>query len=114
MLHLDTGIHLDEIMSSVLVHEKLHRTGTAVIHMFCQLDRIFTDRLSLFLADRLCRRKFHHLLMTSLNGTVSFVQMYDIAVFIPENLNFDVLRLLKIFFNENRRIIKSYLSLCRS
>lgn len=101
MLHLDTRIHFDKIMAAVLVHEELHGTRTAVIDVFCQFDRIIAHRLSLFLGNRQSRRKFHNLLMTALNRTVSLVEMHDIAVLIAQHLNFDMFRLFQILLDKD-------------
>lgn len=101
MLHLDTRIHFDKIMAAVLVHEELHGTRTAVIDVFCQFDRIIAHRLSLFLGNRQSRGKFHDLLMTALNRTVSLVEMHDIAVLIAQHLNFDMFRLFQILLDKD-------------
>ena len=101
MLHLNSRVHLDEIVISVLIQQELHRSGTAVIHMSCDFQRVLTDRRSLLFCQTQRRRELNYLLVSSLNRAVALEQMHDVALFVPQNLDLDVLRILQIFFDEN-------------
>ena len=39
VLHLNAGVHLDEVVAAVLIHQKLHRTGADVAHRAGQSSR---------------------------------------------------------------------------
>ena len=73
MFYLDTRVHLDEIVITVFIHQEFHRTRTSVVHGSCDLDGICADGLALFFRQAQCRCEFDDLLVTTLDGTVSFI-----------------------------------------
>ena len=85
----------------MLIQQELHRSGTAVIHMSCDFQRVLTDCRSLIFCQTQRRRELNYLLVSSLNRAVALEQMHDVALFVPQNLDLDVLRILQIFFDEN-------------
>ena len=92
VLYLDTRVHLDEIRVVVRIHQELQRTCILVAHLFCQADGAVQDDLSRLHGNGEGRRVLYHLLMTALYGTVTVIQMYHVAIFIAQDLHFDVLR----------------------
>src|SRR5699024_503558 len=71
-----------------------------------------TDLMALFLRQRNTRRNFNNFLMSSLYGTISFMQMNDISMLIADNLHFDVLRIFDKFLNIYLIITKSSFCFC--
>ena len=99
MLHLDTGVHLDEVQVAVFVHQKLDGSGIDVANL---LHRLFQDGVHLLAefgryAGR--RRFFHQLLMTPLNGAVTFPQTHHVSVLVGQYLEFDVAGTLDEFLH---------------
>ena len=101
MFHLDTRVHFDEVMISFMVYQEFYSTCTSVVHRLGDLQSVVADILSLFLCQAERRSKFDHFLVSSLDGTVTFIQMYDVAVAVSQDLHFDMLRTFQIFFNED-------------
>ena len=46
MLHLQAGVHFEEIKIQLLVYQELHRTGTVIITGTCHIHGAFTHCLS--------------------------------------------------------------------
>ena len=101
MLHLNAGVHLDEVVAAVFIHQKLHRTGADVPHRAGNFHGIPAQRLHRLLRDGPCRGKLHHLLIPPLEGAVPLAQMIDVAVLIRQNLHLDVLGLHQILLHED-------------
>ena len=101
MFHLDTRVHFDEVMISFMVYQEFYSTCTSVVHRLGDLQSVVADVLSLLLCQAERRSKFDHFLVSSLDGTVTFIQMYDVAVTVSQDLHFDMLRTFQIFFNED-------------
>ena len=108
MFHLNPRIHFDEVVITVFINEKLDGAGTAVFDGFCQSDGIDTNAVSLEIGQEQRRRKLDDLLMSSLNGAIPFKKMDNVAVVVPENLNFNVLGLFQVFFDKYRSIAESF------
>jgi len=101
MLYLNTRIHFYEIMVAVFVHEKFHGTGTSVIHVSGQFQRVAAYVSSLLVSQAEGRRELYYLLMPSLDRAVSLIKMNDVALFVSQHLYFDVLRVFQIFLDED-------------
>ena len=110
MLNLNTSVHFDEIVISFFVEKELNRTCTSVVHSSGNLQSVFTDRLPLLISNAQGRCKFDNLLVSSLNRTVSVIEMNYVAVLVSQYLNLNMLRLFQIFFNKNIVVSES---LCR-
>ena len=87
-------------MITIFIHKELNSTRTSVVDSACDLERILADRLSLFISDAQSRCELNYLLVSSLYGTVSLIEMYNIAVLVAEDLHFDVLWLLDVFLDK--------------
>ena len=102
MFNLNARIHFDEIMLACrVVKQEFNRTCGAITYCLCDFNRVFTDCAALLIGQAERRRKFDNLLVSSLDGAVTFIKMNDIAFLVTQNLHFDVLWVLKVFFNEN-------------
>ncbi len=90
MLHLDAGVHLDEVELAVLIHEELDRTrvliadgGEAPLE---GLGDVFANSGRHLERGRL----FNQLLMTALDGALALSQGDDVAVLVGQDLELDV------------------------
>ena len=101
MLHLNPGVHLDEVVAAVLIHQKLHRTGADVPHRAGNFHGIPAQRLHRLLRDGPCRGELHHLLIPPLERAVPLAQMIDVAVLVRQDLHLNVLGLHQILLHEN-------------
>ena len=93
MLHLNPGVHLNEIVVALFIHQKFQRTGVDVADVFGDLHGVPVQRLPDLRSYGESGGEFHHLLVAALEGAVPFVEVNHVAVFIAQNLHFDVLRL---------------------
>ena len=94
VFHLDAGVHFDEVVVAVLVHQELHSTGVDIAHFPGNLDCVIIELLALFRGNTKGRGELHHLLVPALHRTVTLKEMHHIAVLVSEDLHFDVLGLL--------------------
>ncbi len=90
MLDLDPRINFDKVMSSLLVDQEFGGSGIPVIDAPCKLDRVRPDGLANLLRKMRRRGNLDDLLMTTLNGTIAFKQVNDVALRVSQDLNFDV------------------------
>jgi hypothetical protein len=67
VLDLDTGVDLDKVVPSLLVHQELCRTGVSVPDFLGQLDGVGQDGLTDVLGEVRSRSDFHDLLVPSLH-----------------------------------------------
>ena len=101
VLYLNARIHLNEVMVAVFVQQELHGTRAAIVHEARDFQSVFADRLALLIGQAQRRRELDNFLMAALNGTVALKKMHDVAVFVAQNLNFNVLGVLDVFLNED-------------
>src|SRR5260221_369232 len=103
MLVLDAGVHFDEIEFAVLV-EEFHGSDAEIFHLLHRACDGGAD----FLARRGIERRrgafLPDLLMASLQRAVALAEMDRAAAAVAEHLDFDVARLLQIFFEVDRGI----------
>jgi hypothetical protein len=96
MFDLDAGVHFEEVEVARIVHEKLHRAGVLVVHGLGQFDGGFAHPLAEIVVEEGGGRFFEQLLVAALNRAVALSDMNDFAPLVPEDLEFDVMRLLDI------------------
>ena len=111
MLHLNTGVHLDEVVVAVPVHQKFHGAGTDVAHVLGDLHRVAAESFHRLVGHRPCRGELHHLLIPALERAVALAQMVDVAVFVRQNLHLNVLGLHEEFFHEDVAAAEGFLRL---
>lgn len=89
-------------MSVLVINQELSRTSISIIDSTGQFLRISQDLLTDFLIQ--CRRGslLDDLLVSSLNGAISFEKVDDVAVRVTQKLDFDVSRLSYRTFNTER------------
>jgi len=101
VLDLDSGVDLDKVMSALLVDQEFGSTGISVLDGSSKLESIVKDSLS----DRLVKvrsgcdlddlllalyYKWAHLLVSSLDGTVSLEKVDTVALSISKKLDLDM------------------------
>ncbi len=67
MLHLQTGVHLQEVKTLVFADHKFDRARALVFHRLRQLHRLLAHGLARGLRDERRRRFLNHLLMPALD-----------------------------------------------
>ncbi|MPM70472.1 hypothetical protein SDC9_117427 [bioreactor metagenome] len=106
MLHLNAGVHLNEIVMPLVVYQKFQRSGIGIAHMLGDLHRVLVQFLPYLLGYGESRGELHHLLIPALEGTVPLIEMDHIAVFVAQNLHLDVLGLDEEFLHKNIVVAK--------
>lgn len=101
VFYLDTGVNFDEIEVAVGRNQKFDRTGIDVMNIFHQLQGSIADLLTKLYRQGRSRSRFNDLLMTALDGAVTFKEVNDVAVFVAHDLDFDMLRIDDTFFEIN-------------
>ncbi len=92
MLDLNAGIHLnEEPLVGVLIEQKLNRTRVIISNFLGQLHAGITKFLDHLFGQSDGRGDLHDFLITSLDRTITFVKMNDIALTVTENLDFQML-----------------------
>jgi hypothetical protein len=111
VLDLDTGINFNEVVSVLLVDQELRSACIAVVDRLGQLDGISQDSVTGFGGKILGRGDFDNLLVSSLNGAVTLVQVNNVAVVVTKQLDLDVLGSVKESFNKDGSVAKGGLGL---
>ncbi len=108
MLHLNTGINLDEVeVALVLIDEKLHGTRVLIAHFTADRQGRIEQALAHVVVQRQRRSDFHHFLVPPLHGAVALEEMDQVAVLVAQELDFYVARLLDETLDEDVRTAKS-------
>ena len=104
MFHLDSSIHLHEVeLVSIRVEQELHRSSIPVLQRLQQTNCSRMNALSCTFRKGNCRRLFHHLLVPTLQGTVTLSKVKNFTVSIAQYLHFNVAR----SFNKTLQIERS-------
>ena len=107
MFNLQTGIHFKEVEVFLAIDDELHRPGGAVIHRLRQRDGLFAHGLAGGGVEEGARRLFNDLLVPALDRAFAFIQVNCVAVFVAEDLNFDMARLRHEFLDEDAVVAKT-------
>ena len=100
MFDLKPRVHFKEVKRPAGLQQKLHCSGTAIVHRPRSIHRRLPHTRAQFGRHDRARRFFHHLLMPPLDGTIPFAQMDDVAMSIRENLDFNMTRLDNRFLDD--------------
>ena len=90
VLDLQSGVHLEEVVTSVLIHEELDRAGIGIPDAFRHRCRIRQHRAPERRRHRQRGRFLHDFLMAALNRAFAFDERQHRPVRVPEQLHFDV------------------------
>ena len=113
MLNLNTGIDLDEVMSSQLVHQELRCPGVAVSNALGELHGVVQDSLPNLLGQIHSRRNLDDLLVSPLDRAVTLKEVNNVPLSIREDLHLDVPRTIQEPLDEYRSVAKSQVGLAR-
>ena len=108
MFYLNTGIHFNEVIIAIPGHQKFYRTGAEIVDIFHERDGRATDFFPQGRIHKSSRRHLHHFLVTALDGAVPFEQVHHFALFIGQDLHFNMLGILQIFFQINLFAAKGF------
>ena len=105
VLDLDARVDFDEIpLLGIDVVEEFDGAGVAVVGFARQANRGFAQLVAYAGREIRCGRDFDDFLMAPLHGTITLVQVQQIAVIVGENLHFQVAGARQIFFQEHAGI----------
>ena len=90
VLHLQTGVHLQEIVLQLRIDDELHRAGAAVAHRQRRGHRVAAHRLAHRGADDRGGRFLDDLLSPALRAAIALAQMNGVAVRVGKHLHLDV------------------------
>ena len=110
VFHLQAGVHFNEIKLPLRI-QKLKRAGAVIPNIFGGFHRNGPDVGTLGIGEGGGGGFLQNLLVAALQGTITLPQMNDVAVLIPQQLNFDVTGLQQIFFHVHIGIAKVRLGL---
>ena len=115
MLDLNARVHFNEEEVALLIHKELNSTGVAIANVVGQSKSVVTDLFTFLVGEIKRGSNLDDLLMATLNGTVTLIEMYDIAVVITENLYFNMLWILNKLLQEDSGVTERRLGLrgCR-
>ncbi|KAH3663370.1 hypothetical protein OGAPHI_005360 [Ogataea philodendri] len=108
---LDSWVDLNEIVSVLCINQKLSSTCVSIVGSLCQLNSIGQNGVSDLNWQGLCRSNLNHLLVSSLNRTVSFEQMDNVSVVIGQKLHLNVLWFVQEPFDKAGTVTKGGLCL---
>lgn len=114
VLDLDTRVDLNEVVAVLLVDEEFGCTGVTVLDSFRELEGVRQDGLSDGFLQMGSRGDFDDLLVTSLDGTVSFKEVNAVTLTIGKKLDFNVSRSVKESLDEDSTVTESTLGLTDS
>lgn len=91
VLDLDTGVDFDKVVAVLLVNQELGSTSVPVLDGARHADRIGENARADIGGEVLCGSNFDNLLVATLDGAVTLVQVDDVAKVVTEELDLNVL-----------------------
>ncbi len=111
VLDLDSGVDLNEVVAVLLVDKELGGTGIAVVDGLGELDSVGENGVSGLDGEILGGRNFDHLLVATLDGAITLVQMNNVSVVITKKLDLNVLGLVKEALDKDGTVTEGRLGL---
>lgn len=111
VLDLDTGVDFNEVISVLLIHQELCGSCVSVVDGLGQSDGIPQDGISDILGEILGWGNLDDLLVSTLHGAVTLVQMDQVSVVISQELDLNVLGLVEESLDEDCSVSESGLCL---
>lgn len=106
MLNLHSGVHLHEVVLTVLINQELHSASVPVVVHREQPTSIPKDILPSLARHSRGGRSLDHLLMPTLDRAIPIVQVHDVASPVPQTLDLDVTRTVYVLLHEAPSISK--------
>ncbi len=113
VLHLQSSIHLDEVVPALAVQQELHRARVLVADVSGQPDRVVGHVLAHGRVEIGRRRDLQHLLVAPLHRAVALEQVRHVLVVIAEDLHLDMTRPLDVLLDEDLAVAEGRLGLGR-
>ena len=110
VLHLDAGVHLDEVELAVLV-EELDGAGAGILQVLHGLRHDAADALAHLDVEGRRGAFLPDLLVAALERAVALAQMDGVALAVAEHLDLDVARLLEVLLDIDRIVAEGGLGL---
>ena len=111
VLHLQAGVHLQEVEVLLGVHDELDRARVHVVGGARQVAGGLAHALAQLRAHRGRGRLLDHLLVAPLDGAFALAQVDDVAVAVGQHLDLDVARLLDVALDEHAGVVEGLLRL---
>mmetsp|Transcript_41879 Transcript_41879/g.72734 ORF Transcript_41879/g.72734 Transcript_41879/m.72734 type:complete len:797 (+) Transcript_41879:128-2518(+) len=111
VLHLQSGVHLQEVKVLLGVGKHLHGTGGAVVGGLAQQDGLLLHQTAGGRGQQAGRRLLHHLLVAALHRALSLGKSHDIAEGIGDDLDLDVVGVLDESLDQHAVIAEGALGL---
>ena len=106
MLDLKARVHFEEVEIALAVDDELDRTGAVVLHGACKSDGLLAHRLASLGRKERRWRLLEDFLVAALDRAFAFVEVDDVAMFVAEHLDLDVVRLVDELLDEDAIIAK--------
>ncbi len=100
MLDLQPRVHFEEEERFVLAGDELDRTGAVVTDSLRQCHGLLAHGFAGFFIEQRRRGFFEDFLIAALDRAFALAEIENVAVFVAEDLDFDVARVLDEFFDE--------------
>ena len=109
MLHLQAGIHLQEVEVAVGVYQEFDGTGIGVASRLRGLDSYLSHAPAQVFIDDGGRRFLNDFLMPPLNGALALAKIHHMAVLIAEHLDLDVAGIFDVLLEIDLAVIEGAL-----
>ena len=93
MFNLQPCVHFEEIEIRVLINQEFDRSGVAIGGCFGYTDRDVAHLTAHCRANDWRWRLLQHLLVTPLDGALAFSEINRVAMFVGQNLHFNMTRI---------------------
>ena len=103
VLHLNAGVHLDEVETTVFI-EELEGAGATVADLDAGIDAALEHFGAGLLVDQRGRSLFDHFLVTALQRAVTVIQVNRVALAVGQHLDFNVARVAEELFQIDHRV----------
>ena len=110
MLHLQAGVHLDERKLSIFV-EKLDGARAEITQLFQRTGADAADLVALLSIESGAACFLPYFLVAALQRTVALAEMYNLAMAVGQDLDFDMARVLEILLHIDRVVAERGLGL---
>jgi hypothetical protein len=97
MFDLKAGVYFEKVEIEIHVYKKFNGTRVGVAARACKSHRGIAHFFSQVGRHDRRRSFFDHFLMAALDGAFALTERDDTAVLVCKNLDFDMMRFLKIF-----------------
>jgi hypothetical protein len=111
VLDLDTRVDLDKVVTVLLVDQELRSACIAVAGCLGQSNSVGENVVTDLSGEIFGRGNLDNLLVSSLDGAVTLVQVNDVTMVVTEELDLNVLGLVKEALNKDSTVTKGSLGL---